>query len=1083
MPTFGKFETTRELGPAHGVDSVAEVFVARIPNETPPRDYVVKVFARMRLSGEDEQTQSDLDPLLLELSRAFLSQVELQKKTAEQSPWVAPVIDSGRSFSGPWFATFLYPRTLHKVISGRVAVDDNSFLHVIRGVTEGALAFRNVCGRSHGNLKLANVLISGAGRLSKAEVRVSDPLPGGEEEVARYELADLRAIGRIIYQLVRRREIEDDESSILLPLKISKEWTDIFGDKKAPIWLEICNRLLDRSLSLSSYDLQRLAADLKKLEPKPLLPIPAVIGLAALVVIVGGVFIWIKLRASRPTPESAILNVSSDPSGAEIWIMGTNAGRTPLRPLRIPTNSQPFELKAVWWEKQLATRLVLDRPVTTNIAFKFDYGPVKIESDPPGAAISFQASNGDNFSSVVPFKTNQPVGVPVVYHLALKNYQTASVTSIVAEVHVPFVRTVKLEEMATGTGEVQFPASFNKNVVFRIFATNGEPVNARPMEDEPDLFRLPPGNYTVQSSYSNADSRLAWPDFKTNFTVTDRGKTVISNSFPYGRLNIRRSRYDPITISIGDNPPLSVTTPCQLYLPVGPFTLKLRKEGCDPTNVDIVIDNEKTTDITPQMVTPGAFVTVTTDPNGAEVLINGKPYGKTSDAQPALQAGPFLPGHVSFMARYPDLDDVTEDVQVRNHLDTNLSLSFNFVSTVIEVDPPTAELMWANGHASGSNSYAFVRKPGTQLTFIIKRPPDYASVTNVVVFDPKGKKVHPIYLPHSVVPVRFAIDPPEATNELALLDDSGRPVALDRTWFPWGSTVKLTGRSVLGEISTNVPIQKDQNGPVVIRFPYGTIGLTSKPDGAFVKMIRNGKNYDVGETPTSVKVAPGAKISFAIGIRDLVSNVPDVVVGPGQTKPVSVVFPVNPNEEVLDPAGLNLVLERVEEDLWVGRYDVTQWQFEYLMKNHHANQHNGNPKTMPADSVSWVEADQFCKDLNKLPRNFKKELEFRLPQYDEWLKFRADAKTNPLLDVLATNAPQPVGSKGANHFGICDAMGNVWQWLTPLENNQAMRVGLCYKNMTFSLRGAMSDNGQPQDQRLQEDTTGFRVVLGAAIAR
>ncbi len=62
------------------------------------------------------------------------------------------------------------------------------------------------------------MLIGAAAKLREAEIALADLLPGGDAEAGRYEIADLRAIGEIIYQLVRRRELAD-----------SADWTGDHG--------------------------------------------------------------------------------------------------------------------------------------------------------------------------------------------------------------------------------------------------------------------------------------------------------------------------------------------------------------------------------------------------------------------------------------------------------------------------------------------------------------------------------------------------------------------------------------------------------------------------------------------------------------------------------------------------------------------------------------------------------------------------------------------------------------------------------------------------------------------------------------
>src|SRR6185295_11470948 len=158
------------------------------------------------------------------------------------------------------------------------------------------------------------VLISASQKVRDAEVVLSDPLPGEASEAARYEVADLHAIGQIIYQLVRRREVEDASDHSILPLTPSAEWTSIFG-QETDAWLSLCNRLLDPNLSTDAYNLERLEADLVKLEPKPAVTgrMLALAAAAMIAAIVGGVLVVRMLNRGE-------LLITSDPPGTQIQV-------------------------------------------------------------------------------------------------------------------------------------------------------------------------------------------------------------------------------------------------------------------------------------------------------------------------------------------------------------------------------------------------------------------------------------------------------------------------------------------------------------------------------------------------------------------------------------------------------------------------------------------------------------------------------------------------------------------------------------------------------------------------------------------
>src|SRR5262245_50585285 len=114
MPTFGPYETTREIASGHG----CIVYSARKAGEEKD-SYVVKVFALEEFVSDE--ARPELDPLLEDFNRTFNRSIELQKRAAG-SPHVAPILDVGQEAGSAWYATRLNPRSVQKILEGRVAL-------------------------------------------------------------------------------------------------------------------------------------------------------------------------------------------------------------------------------------------------------------------------------------------------------------------------------------------------------------------------------------------------------------------------------------------------------------------------------------------------------------------------------------------------------------------------------------------------------------------------------------------------------------------------------------------------------------------------------------------------------------------------------------------------------------------------------------------------------------------------------------------------------------------------------------------------------------------------------------------------
>lgn len=136
------------------------------------------------------------------------------------------------------------------------------------------------------------------------------------------------------------------------------------------------------------------------------------------------------------------------------------------------------------------------------------------------------------------------------------------------------------------------------------------------------------------------------------------------------------------------------------------------------------------------------------------------------------------------------------------------------------------------------------------------------------------------------------------------------------------------------------------------------------------------------------------------------------------------------------PKGVSdLTLAEIRQDFLIGKYPVTQAQYEAVM--------GCNPSTFkgpkrPIETVTWDEAKEFCEKLNQrvqLPPGRK----FKLPTQFQWDYVAQARGTVPFEDEAEfgkfawfnTNAGKEthdVGQKAANPFGLYDLYGNVHEW-------------------------------------------------------
>ena len=125
------------------------------------------------------------------------------------------------------------------------------------------------------------------------------------------------------------------------------------------------------------------------------------------------------------------------------------------------------------------------------------------------------------------------------------------------------------------------------------------------------------------------------------------------------------------------------------------------------------------------------------------------------------------------------------------------------------------------------------------------------------------------------------------------------------------------------------------------------------------------------------------------------------------------------------------------DDFDLGKYEVTQGQWKAVMgSNPSRDKGCGGNDRCPVDSVSWNDAQEFIRRLNRRPGGGR----YRLPTEAEW-EYAArsggrDERYSGGDDVdrvawFAENSGRtnhPVGTRAPNGLGLHDMSGNVWEW-------------------------------------------------------
>jgi formylglycine-generating enzyme required for sulfatase activity len=125
------------------------------------------------------------------------------------------------------------------------------------------------------------------------------------------------------------------------------------------------------------------------------------------------------------------------------------------------------------------------------------------------------------------------------------------------------------------------------------------------------------------------------------------------------------------------------------------------------------------------------------------------------------------------------------------------------------------------------------------------------------------------------------------------------------------------------------------------------------------------------------------------------------------------------------------------EGFYMQATEVTQRQWQRVMDNNPSFFKGPN---LPADNVSWNDAQEFLKKLNAKEKGAR----YRLPSEAEWeYAARAgQAGEPPNLEAVAWNRANsgdqthPVGQKQPNGWGLYDMLGNVWEWCADWHDSE-----------------------------------------------
>jgi formylglycine-generating enzyme required for sulfatase activity len=196
------------------------------------------------------------------------------------------------------------------------------------------------------------------------------------------------------------------------------------------------------------------------------------------------------------------------------------------------------------------------------------------------------------------------------------------------------------------------------------------------------------------------------------------------------------------------------------------------------------------------------------------------------------------------------------------------------------------------------------------------------------------------------------------------------------------------------------------------------------------------------------------------------------------------------------------------DGFWIGKYEVTQGQWEKVMGDYPPHFKKG--ENYPVECFHWDDTQKFIDKLNKTTG-----IKYRLPTEAEWeyaarsggkkekwagTNSEPEIKNYAWYSLNSGNETHPVGQKKPNGLGLHDMSGNVWEWVqdwydynyyasSPTENPlgpQFCQVGEkrivrggCWHGLPHDARTSARKSLHPRTSITRSENVGFRLVLPA----
>jgi formylglycine-generating enzyme required for sulfatase activity len=187
----------------------------------------------------------------------------------------------------------------------------------------------------------------------------------------------------------------------------------------------------------------------------------------------------------------------------------------------------------------------------------------------------------------------------------------------------------------------------------------------------------------------------------------------------------------------------------------------------------------------------------------------------------------------------------------------------------------------------------------------------------------------------------------------------------------------------------------------------------------------------------------------------------------------------------------------IPRDYYLGVYEVTQEEWQIVMRENPSSFKPVDQKRFPVEQVSWYDAQVFMKKLND--REKQPGWIYRLPTEIEWeyacrngpmkdpsesaFDYYFDKPTNQILPTKANYHNEQglkrtckVGSYPPNRLGLYDMHGNVWEWCDDAQVNREVYRIIRGGSISAQFEGCRAANRPDRPPESRQYDCGLRVA-------